>query len=171
MRFQAKPFGHATTSPKWRMFLFPINQDQFVDFWSEMSQQGKVWHQDDCQKLEPGCSGKAPWIRLSHIFCWWISGCETRRKFLLVCLKVIFLRGDFYHGKLTIKKILNFSHQTQQIKIPFNRFPQNTDPKEFFFPEILQPRRIWREQSSTQIPAVVTARRCSMYGSKGWPCA
>lgn len=101
MRFQAKPFGHATTSPKWRMFLFPINQDQFVDFWSEMSQQGKVWHQDDCQKLEPGCSGKAPWIRLSHIFCWWISGMRDTPQ-----IPVGLFKGDFFGGISTMANSL-----------------------------------------------------------------
>ena len=40
---------------------------------------------------------------------------------------------SLYLGNICIYFFSTFSHQTQQIKIPFKRFPENTDPKEFFF--------------------------------------
>ena len=54
-----------------------------------------MWHQDDCQKLEPGCSGKAPWIRLSQNFllvAFWDARklAATPVVVCLKCLKVIF---------------------------------------------------------------------------------
>lgn len=55
---ELRPGEAATFSGEREIFVVQVNVDPEGETLSR-ADKGNVWHQDDCQKLEPGCSGKA----------------------------------------------------------------------------------------------------------------